>query len=241
MFNEGDSKAIFPATPWTLLRDAPRQPAEAQRELLERLLLHYWKPMYAFYRSHGVSRHDAADLVQELLLRWLKRPPWNDVQEGRGRFRDWLLACCQNHWRTARRRGRAAKRMPPGGLASLDVFTCAGGAPFEPATHDPPDQAFHEAWRRQLIERALQAVVALCRQKDRLGHYQLFADYYLAADDSKPTWRILADKYGLASWKEATHRAEWVKEQLARAIRDQIAGYADSDEDVDGEIRELLQ
>ena len=101
--------------------------------------------------------------------------------------------------------------------------------------------AFLDAWRRELLRRALDAVVVECQQRQRETDFRLFSEYYMCTELEKPTWKQLAARYGINEWKKASHKSEWVKSRLHHALRQLIGEYTDSEEEIDDELRLLLQ
>lgn len=235
------SRADFPLTAWSVVRQAQALPSAERLPALEVLVRRYWKPIYAYFRSQGKSPADAADLTQAFLTAVLEGNKLLQVDNQNGRFRDWLRACLRNFMRSAARKQFAQKRHPPQGVASLDALVASDGKPFEPGGTDDPEAALEDAWRRDLLDRALRKVEAIAAAKERELDYQIFLEYYCGDEQHEVTWQELAAKYRLPQWKQAARRADWVKEQLAQAIRDEVARYAASEEEIDDEIRTLLE
>ena len=69
----------------------------------------------------------------------------------------------------------------------------------------------------------------------------MFVAYYLSTEQNQPTWRTIAERHRLRDWKDAAHRAEWVKGRLAKAIRDEVHRYVDSEDAVDDELRDFFK
>lgn len=234
------SRAAFPATSWTLIRQTQGLSATQRAAALEVLLQRYWKPIYAYFRSQSKSRDEAEELTQEFLCGFVEHDPLVDIDATKGRFRDWLRACLANFLISQRRRETAAKRRPMQGVLSLENLQAADGAAFEPAIHDSPDQAFADAWRRDLIQRALQVVKQEAHVADRDLDVRVFLDYYRHTAEQQPTWQEIADRHGLSDWKHASRRADWVKTRLGKALRREVACYVETEQEVDEEIGELL-
>ncbi len=235
-----DWHASFASTAWTLIYRVQALPASRRAEALDGLLSRYWRPIYAFYRSLGLPPHDAEDLVQSLLQRFVVQEGILRVAEERGRFRDWLVACARRHFFDWRRRNLAAKRHPAEGLISLDAAVAVDGVPLEPAVAADADRALREAWRRDLLDHAIRAVEVDCARLDRLDDWQLFLDYHLSEPSARPTWKQLAGRHRLRDWQEAVHRAEWVKRRLRRALREEIGRYVHGEAAIDEEILDLF-
>jgi RNA polymerase sigma factor (sigma-70 family) len=235
-----DSYVPFPSTAWTLIRHAQELPDSDHAEALGELFRRYWKPMYAFFRSKGKAADEAQDLVQGFLQRFLERGMIHKIDQPDKRFRHFLMVCARRYMLDEVRKEAAAVRSPRGRLLSFEDLRTADGNPFEPRPGVEPEQAFDDAWRRDLLARALRRVHDRCLASDRLTDLLIFQDYYLVQESEQPTWARIADRHGVSGWKKAAHRAEWVKGRLAEAIRDEIRQYVESEREAERELRELL-
>lgn len=235
----------FVSTIWEDIRAAQRLDSKHRPEVLGPVLSRYWKPLYALYLSllrsqpRAKARDEAEDLVQDFLTMLMESDRILNVREGQGRFRDWLVVCARNFMFDHHRRAAAKKRRPQEGVVSLESLRAVDGDPFEPADTDDPEQAFRDSCRRDLLERALREVQARNIAAGREVDFNVFSVYYLA-DDPRPTWKQVAERFDLRDWKEAAYRSERIKGQLADAIRDAVRRDVDSESEVDEEIRELL-
>lgn len=234
-----DSRVAFPTTSWSLLLQA-QQAAGAQRsELIQTILRCYWKPVYAYFRGQGKSREDAEDLVQGFLNRFaISDSMLMSAQPGR-QFRSLIRVCARHFLIDEERHKNAKRRSPEKGLVSFAAIQAEDGDPFEPPDLHS-DDAFDEIWRREILDRAMQRVQAVCREKQRVDDMQIFLDYYVPNGDPVKTWEELAAHYGLDDWQRAARKAHWVRSQFARAIRDEVGSYVDDEDEIDAEIASLL-
>ena len=63
----------FGTTHWSVVWRARNQDPAASVEAREKLCRTYWPPLYAYIRREGHSPHDAQDLTQEFLSRFLHK------------------------------------------------------------------------------------------------------------------------------------------------------------------------
>ena len=232
----------FPSTDWNGIQEAQSLPPRERIERVAALMLPYRRALYAYFRAQGCARDEAEDMVQGFFEAVVCRRDLLATYTRASRFRYWVMACAVHFLRDRRRADRAKKRLPPGGVVSLEDLKQSNGVHYEPlAQRDSPDDAFRDAWRRELLSRALTAVAEECRRQNRETDYRIFLDYYVSDPHQEPTWHDIAARYELKHWKAATRKADWVKRQLARAIRREIRRYTKDDEELEQELRELLE
>ena len=227
----------FPSTQWTVIRRAlAAGESEEQRVWLGELAQRYWKPLYAYFRAKGRPPADAEDLVQSLLGRLMTSTEKLPDLDKTPRFRAWLLTCARNHLVDELRRDNPTVRRP----VSLDALRAEHGDACEPEGTESPEEAYCDAWKRQLLCHAMEEVRVISEEQQRSDCLQIFLQYYASNLPQKVRWSDLARSYGLPSWKHAARKADWVKRQLGPAICNEIRKHVENDEDVDSELRELL-
>ena len=144
----------FQPTQWSMVRGAAGAEPAVRRAALERLCAQYWYPLYAFLRRKGRTPEDAADTVQGLFAHLLGGDRFEGVEEGPGRFRNWLLTALLNHERDVRARDHAEKR--GGGRAPVPIDSREGERRLElqGAAEDDPAAAFERAWALETLSMA---------------------------------------------------------------------------------------
>src|SRR5205085_1939379 len=108
-------------TPWSVVLRARDRTAPEAQAALATLCQTYWYPMYAYIRRRGAPADEAEDLTQEFFTRFLEKGFGGDVDQAKGKFRTYLLACCQHFLANERRQARADKRGGGRAILSLDV------------------------------------------------------------------------------------------------------------------------
>src|SRR5262249_46666880 len=106
----GGGAEQFHTTRWTLVMASVHDQSQAGREALAALCQIYWYPLYAFARRRGYSPHDAQDLTQGFFLHVLENRALSGVDQLKGKFRSFLLACFQNYLLVEARRAHALKQ-----------------------------------------------------------------------------------------------------------------------------------
>src|SRR5436190_10762572 len=122
----------FVTTHWSVVLAAGRDDSVCAREALEKLCRNYWYPLYAFVRRLGHSAHDAEDLVQSFFAVCLEKNYLGAVEQGRGRFRSFLLVALKRFLANEWDKERAQKRGGPHQAISLDSLTAEERYALEP-------------------------------------------------------------------------------------------------------------
>ena len=141
----------FDSTRWAVVLKAAQSRAPWGPEALARLCERYWPPLYAFARHRGFSPEDAQDLVRGFFGHLSRSRALGTVNQGKGRFRSFLLASFQNFTAMERRRADAEKR---GGHAQVirvnwqDAEGCIG---LEPEDRLTPEMVYDARWALELL------------------------------------------------------------------------------------------
>jgi len=160
------------------------------------------------------------------------------AQEGRGKFRSFLLVTLNNYVISQHRSDSAAKRLPVAGIAELGELAqqVAGG-------HDPA-QSFNVAWAREVIAEALRRMQAECAQSKRGDLWTIFQGRVVrpAFEGEEPVgYESLVSELGLAAPLDACRLLTTAKRMFSRNLRAVASEYAGSDGDTDAEIDDLRQ
>jgi RNA polymerase sigma-70 factor (ECF subfamily) len=229
----------FGQTHWSVVLSAAghENPAQAA-ESLEKLCRLYWRPLYAFIRRQGESPHDAQDLTQEFFLRLVKKDYLNAVDQGKGRFRSFLLAALRHFLSNERDKARAQKR--GGGVSPLpldfdDAETHLGCQPADKIT---PETLFERHWATTLLE---QALARLRQEYAALGREPLFEQLKATLTEARGSvpYSALAASLNLseAAVKMAVHR---LRQRYRECLRAEIARTVATSAEIDDELRHVM-
>lgn len=239
----GGQNVSFETTLWTQIRAADTLNADHRRAAEATVLGRYWKPVYAYLRRKGYDNEQAKDLTQgffaEVVIEHDLLPK---ADKARGKFRTFLLTCLDRYAARAHQKEKAQKRMPAGGLVSLEGLESAG-AP-DPATTGTPDEAFAHAWASGLIRQVLTEVEAGCRQDQQDVHWEVFRQTVVEPEmfgAAKPALVDVSAALNIKDAKTAANMTETVKRRFGRTLRARVRDLVDSEEKVDEEIRDLMQ
>lgn len=228
----------FHTTRWSLVARAGEFAAGAgdssARAALDELVRAYWPALFAFARSRGVGREEAADLVQGFFGRVVEKGGLVP-RERRARFRSFLLAAFQHFASNEGERAAAAKR--GGGARVLELEDLAGEEDFL-ATEDDPARAFERRYARRVLERAfatLRVEQAEAGQAARLARLEP----HLVGDDQAVPYAVLAAELGTSegALKVAVHR---LRRRFGELLRAEVAGTLTDPAEIDAELGELM-
>jgi len=164
----------FTLTRWTLVLRAGTAPASTDgAAALAWLCERYWYPLYALARRYGRDPAAAQDSTQEFFLGLIERSKLAQADPERGRFRNWLRKCFENHLKQEDARQRTVKRGGRHPHFSLDAVTAEERYRLEPRDPRTPEASFDEAWITALTEAALAELEA---EYTRLGKADLFRE-----------------------------------------------------------------
>lgn len=239
----GGPNESFLRTRWTDIFDAQTLDAVNRQEAVGRIVAQYWKPVYAYLRRKGTSNEDAKDLTQgffeEIVLR---RQLIQHADRQKGRFRTFLLTALDHYVASFHRARKAQKRMPVGGLVRLDGLD--GAALPEPSHEATPERAFAYAWACELLDGVLSSVEAECRANGLETHWEVFRRTVVRPTlqgTAAPHLSEVCSKLGIDSVDKASNMSTTVKRRFKAVLRAQIRQYVNSDDEVEAEIRDLMQ
>src|SRR5688572_15656047 len=165
----------FCTTHWSLVLAAGNDSTRA-RHALEELCQTYWYPLYAFVRRLGHSPHDSEDLVQAFFAQCLEKNYLGAADQGKGRFRSFLLIALKrflaNEWDKARTRKRGGATPP----ISLDALTAEQRYALEPPDRLSADRLFERRWALTLLENVLGRLRAEQEAAGRVEAFELLKD-----------------------------------------------------------------
>ena len=238
----GGDRSVFPTTCWCEIRSARTSSDARQREVIDRLIKTYWKPVYCYLRHKGYANAQAKDLTQGFFHNVvLRKDLFKRADEAKGRFRSLLLTALNNYVTSMYRHGVAEKRRPEDGVVSLQDFDEASLVAI--AKTMSPDDAFTYIWASVLLQDVLTEVEQRCSKDDKTVHWQVFHARILLpimAGTEPESLAELCRRFGIESTARAANMVVTVKRRFQTAIKDRIRQYVDLEEEVEQEIRDLM-
>lgn len=175
--------------------------AALQRQALESLAQTYWRPIHAWLcRAWRLTDDDARELAQDFFVWVMETGFLARADPTRGRFRAFLKTALR-HYATDRERGRAASKR--GGdrrfVPLVGEGTDSVAYPLA-SSERSADQVLDDAWRQEVVQRALQATQDDLEASGRGVVFAVFRAYFLdAADDDAIDYRALAACHGITT------------------------------------------
>jgi len=213
---------LFPSTVWALIRNASAGTPNSVSEFVDR----YRPAIVRFARSRGLAAPEAEDTAQEVFMRVFHGRVLDRADRERGRFRSLLLAVTRHvlghHF------ARTGARKRGGGERTLSLSEIDESVVEASAVRDERDPEFDRAWLATLLAAAL-------RRLEREN-----PDYFrcLSAFAEGKSHREIAEacKKTEASVRNAISRG---RAKLATALREEVAAYASSPDELEDEVRYL--
>jgi RNA polymerase sigma-70 factor (ECF subfamily) len=228
----------FQTTRWTLVRATRNLDSTEARQAIASLCELYWYPVYAFIRRSGHSEDDARDLTQAFFTRVIEKDAFQEARPERGKFRTFLLSSVRHFLANQRDAARAQKR--GGGQALLSLEFEAGERRYviDPPGDETPERTYERKWALEVIGQTMKALEARYRQTNRQPLFQALQPFLTG--DEPGSYVEIAEQMATTdgALRVAVHR---LRQQFGLALRETIAETVERPEDVDDELRHLLE
>jgi DNA-directed RNA polymerase specialized sigma24 family protein len=231
---------LFHTTRWTMVMRAKGDAPEA-RAALGDLCEAYWMPVYRFLKREGRSDDDSRELTQEFVSRLLAGSTLETADPGKGRFRSYLLGALKHFLADHR---RAEGRQKRGGDVVIESIESSGsetspGLVIADPGAEASDAYFDRHWALAVMERGLDAVRESFAQAGKTAHFEVLKPW-LIGDVESLSQADAAAALGISTGavKVAIHR---MRQQFGEAIRQEIAGTVETEEEIAGELRYLIE
>jgi RNA polymerase sigma factor (sigma-70 family) len=227
----------FVTTHWSVVVAAGKTDSTRAQAALEALCRSYWYPLYAYVRRLGHKPHDAEDLVQAFFAQCLEKNYLRAADQGKGRFRSFLLIALKrflaNEWDKAHTQKRGGGEI----LISLDGLVPEERYALEPAQVQNPETLYERRWALILLEQVLAKLEA---EQRKTGNLQTFSELKgFLTGGANASYAEIGDRLGMSEGavKVAVHR---LRQRYRRLLEDEIANTVSSPEEVQEERRYLL-
>ena len=236
----GSGNTVFHTTRWTMVILAQGEAPEA-RAALGDLCEAYWTPVFRFLKREGRNDDESRELTQEFFSRLLAGSTLENADPNKGRFRSYLLGALK-HFLADRR--RAEGRQKRGGDAIIESIESGGsetssGHSIADPEGETTDAWFDHHWALAVMERGLDAARESFRQAGKDKQFELLKPW-LIGDVEGLSQSDVAAELGMTpgAVKVAVHR---LRQKFGEAIRREIAETVDTEEEIAGELRYLIE
>ncbi len=201
----------------------------------------YWTPVYRFLRREGRGDEQSRELAQEFFSRLLEQDGIKNADPRKGRFRSYLLGALKHFLARQRRDEGRQKR---GGGAVIQSIE-SGGSETSPGLQLPDpaapvtDAYFDRHWALAVMERGLASVRESFENSGKVRQFEVLKPWLMG--DAEGFSRVeAASELGMTDGaaKVAIHR---LRQKFGEAVRREIAETVDTEEEVRGELRYLIE
>lgn len=229
---------LFLTTRWSVVVTAQDKASPDSAEALEALCRAYWYPLYVFVRRQGHTPHDAQDLTQEFFAQLLEKDWLRAAEQGRGRFRTFLIISMKwflaHEWQRRRAEKRGGGRTP----LSLDAALAEERYRAEPSGALPADHLYERRWALTLLEQAMTRLRGEYEGASRSDEFDKLKAFLTAERGTVPYQQVaaaLGTTEGAA--RVAMHR---LRKRFRAVFREAIADTVSNPEEVDDEVRYVV-
>lgn len=233
----------FPTTRRSALLAAQSADAAERRRGYGAIVAVYWKPAYAYVRTHWKQPpEEARDLVQGFFANAYEKGFLERYDPVRARFRTWLRVCLDGHVSNQRQAARREKRGGGEAPLSLDFEGAeAGLAERLPDGGLDPEALFEREWVRSLFEDALEGLKTRCAAEGKQAHFQLFLRYDIEDHprDQRPSYGDLGRELGLPL-TQVTNHLHWARREFRGLVLERLRELTLDEREFRSEARRLL-
>jgi RNA polymerase sigma factor (sigma-70 family) len=235
---ETPAKRVFVTTHWSVVLSAREKDSPDSDAARERLCRTYWPPLYHYLRRDGHNPHDAQDLTQEFLSRFLHRDGLDHLKDQRGKFRSFLLTFLKHFLSDQRDHAKAKKRGGGQPLISLDACEAEERDALGPVDGLSPDQLYDRRWARAVMDEAARRLREEYVANGKATLFDALKDIQ-PGEYGESSYAEIGAKLGLArgTIASAVHR---LRKRHREIVREEIAHTITRPEEIEEEIRNLL-
>lgn len=237
-FHKVSRQPAFVTTHWSVVLSARDVASPQSVSCLEKLCSTYWYPLYAFARWRGHAPADAEDLTQEFFLRLLQKRYLDSAERERGRFRTFLLVAFKRFLANEWDRGQTLKRGGGSSPVSIDTSLAERLYHNEPAPTLPAENLYERRWALSLMQRAMARLRAEFDTNGKSDDFERLKGFLAAGTTPPPTDSSANPARNEVALRVEVHR---LRKRFRQLFREEVSQTVAAEEDVDEEIRHLLE
>jgi RNA polymerase sigma-70 factor (ECF subfamily) len=226
--------ASFHTTRWTRVCLAKADSEDGRRALAD-LCDAYYEPVVAYLRCVFGDPDTARETSHAFFTEMLGGGTIHTADQGRGRFRSYLLGSVKHFVGHQREAARRMKR--GGGLEAVSLDDEAVGE-VKDARHLPPDAEFDRQWAMTVIARSMGALRLECMAEGRGAFFDLVSGI-LSGHASHGDQTAIAATCGMTfdAFRMAVSR---LRKRLRDCVKAEVAGTLDDPAAVQDEMEALF-
>ncbi len=229
---------MFPPTHWGDVARAGDPDPQIRRDALGKLLARYLPAFRAYLiRRRRLPPDQADDLLQGFICdRVVADDLITRADRARGRFRAFVIVALDRYMISVYRAEHAAKRRPAEGIVNVEL------ADHDSAPGQTDADIFDVAWAREVMQRAIRQMRRYC---DETKHTQLWQAFQLCMIgpllEGRPALphAETVKRIGLSNPQQVSNLLVTAKRTFAKVLKEIVGEYAQSDEEVEAEMRDL--
>lgn len=223
--------ARFDSTQWSLVLLARGTTSDA-RAALDRLCRVYRPPVLAYIRGRSYRPDAAEDLAQTFFAHFIEDAYHATADQGRGRFRAFLLTALNRFLINSDVESRTQKRGGHLRIESLDESDDSAGT-----DSDGPERAFERSWAMTVLDSAMRRLREEAEAAGKLPLFEQLREFLVEAPDEEDYARA-ADALQMRrnTLAVAVHR---MRHRMRELVRAEVQETTSGREELETELREL--
>jgi DNA-directed RNA polymerase specialized sigma24 family protein len=233
--------ATFPITRHSAIIATRSSDRQERVRAYETILSAYWKPSYKYIRlKWQATRDDAEDLTQGFFAKAFEKGYFERYDHTIGSFHAFLRVCID---RFVGKEKQAQGRQKRGGETFFVPLDFSGvEEEFNAqalANQVSLEEYFHQEWVRSLFTLSIETLTQQARSRGKEVHLQLFELYDLEDQSERPTYEMLARRFGLKT-TDVTNYLASARREFRKIILDKLREMTATDEEFRREARLLF-
>ena len=219
------AESSFQATCWTELLAAGQNNDAALNKFCE----NYWLPLYAFARRQGKNEDAAKDATQGFFAQLIEKKTLHKLEEGHGKFRNYLLILFKRYMLNDYQRSQAKKR-----AGSHHIIDYAELEDFLSTERDlTPQELYEKAWALTLLEQVMLELQQRFEKRNNPKHFVILKPFI--SSESPLTYKAAAQQLGSSesAVKVAVHR---LRKEFGKSLRLHVQATLGPGQDLQTEI-----
>lgn len=227
----------FATTQWSLIHNAADSANPEFREAMAELCRTYWSPVYTYIRCGGKDAESAQELTQGFFTQLLEKKFIRDAEEGRGRFRSFLLTSVKHYVANEWDRSQTLKRGGAVSILQLDFETEESTLSLEPVERETPETVFEKRWAVSVLKQTMERLDLEMKQAGKQQTFQRLRPLLTGMTLETPYSEIAAElEMTEGALKVTIHR---LRKKFGKLLRQEVSRTLSDPTLLDEEMRFL--